>query len=171
MFGISQGVEEPTPGDLNLVYGKDVSFLVIAGKNQRIFWFVFKKMDQKYHVPNIPRFSKEDAERQANDQLHRKITALLIILVFITGCAPDPPPIVDVPASDLDVKVTILDSVPEYQDVYINVQFFLNGKPVQFGDKAKVYSGDILNPMKFNPLLGYEERVKRQRAGSPYGIR
>jgi len=74
MFGISQGVEEPTPGDLNLVYGKDVSFLVIAGKNQRIFWFVFKKMDQKYHVPNIPRFSKEDAERQANDQLHRKIT-------------------------------------------------------------------------------------------------
>jgi hypothetical protein len=74
MFGISQGVDNLTPGELHLTYGKDISFLVIAGKNKRAFWFMFEKMDQKYHVPNIPRFSKEDAERHGNEQAQKMIT-------------------------------------------------------------------------------------------------
>jgi hypothetical protein len=74
MYGISRGVENLPPGELSLTFGKDVSFLVTAGKNKRIFWFVFKKMDKKYEVPNIPRFSDEDATKQASDLLQKKIT-------------------------------------------------------------------------------------------------
>lgn len=74
MYGISQGVESLSPGEVQITFGKDVSFLVVAGKNKRIFWFVFKKMDKKYKVPNIPRFSAEDAVKQANGLLLKEIT-------------------------------------------------------------------------------------------------
>ena len=33
------------------------------GKGGRVFWFVIKKMENKYHLPDIPRFDDIDAEK------------------------------------------------------------------------------------------------------------
>jgi hypothetical protein len=74
LFGISTRVEGLTPGEAELAYGKDYSFLVFCGKNGRTFWFYFSKMDKTYQVPNIPRFTKRDAEDQMRRHAHLPVT-------------------------------------------------------------------------------------------------
>jgi hypothetical protein len=67
-------VDGLTSGDAEVVYGKDYSFLVFCGKNGRNFWFYFSKMDKTYRVPNIPRFTRKDAEDQMSRQAHLPVT-------------------------------------------------------------------------------------------------
>ncbi|KAI5357472.1 Putative FAD-binding domain, FAD/NAD(P)-binding domain superfamily [Septoria linicola] len=75
LFGISQ----PTPGldvegAADLTYDKGQSFLVITGKDRRVFWFYFEKLDKayKYSDPDFPRYTKPDAEGLAAKNSHRK---------------------------------------------------------------------------------------------------
>jgi hypothetical protein len=65
LFGISSGHPELRAGNLNITHGKDVSSLVIVGKGDRIFWFLFKRMSQIYKSEHIPRFTESDAEKLA----------------------------------------------------------------------------------------------------------
>jgi hypothetical protein len=74
LFGISTSVEGLSLDEAQLAYGKDHSFLVFCGKNRKIFWFYFSKIDQTYRVPNIPRFTKQDAEDQMRRYAHLPIT-------------------------------------------------------------------------------------------------
>ncbi|KAF2101574.1 FAD binding domain protein [Rhizodiscina lignyota] len=62
LFGISNAVEGMIEGQNRFTYDKDRSTLVIVGKNGRIFWFVFSKMDRVYKVGEIPRYTQEDKE-------------------------------------------------------------------------------------------------------------
>jgi hypothetical protein len=61
MFGTSKPVEGLEHGPFNQVLGKNLSFLHSLDKSGRVFWFVFEKMDKKWHVPNVPSYSDEDA--------------------------------------------------------------------------------------------------------------
>ena len=63
-----------TPGDAELVYGQDRSALIVCGKEGRTFWFYFTKMEKKHYVPNIPRWTIDDAVKQVNDNLDFMIT-------------------------------------------------------------------------------------------------
>ena len=74
LFGISTRVEGLTPGETEVVYGKDYSFLIICGKDARTFWFEFIKMERTYRTPEIPRFTKQDAEDQMKAHSHLPIT-------------------------------------------------------------------------------------------------
>jgi hypothetical protein len=74
LFGISTRVEGLTPGETEVAYGKDHSFLVICGKDGRTFWFEFIKMERIYRTPEIPRFTKQDAEDQMKAHSHLPIT-------------------------------------------------------------------------------------------------
>ena len=74
LFGISARVEGLVPGETEVVYGKGFSFLIICGKDGRTFWFSFSKMDKIYRTPDIPRFTKQDAEDQMNKRSHLPIT-------------------------------------------------------------------------------------------------
>ena len=74
LFGISTRVEGLTPGETEVVYGKDYSFLIICGKDGRTFWFEFIKMERIYRTPEIPRFTKQDAEDQMKAHSHLPIT-------------------------------------------------------------------------------------------------
>jgi hypothetical protein len=77
MFGISV-LNEPykgfQPGVSHVVYDKDVSLGAITGINNKAFWFLFIKLDEKYHAPNIPRYSPEDQEAMAQEHRDRKLT-------------------------------------------------------------------------------------------------
>lgn len=77
LFGISTGVEGLIPGKAELTYGKDHSFLVFCSKNGRTFWFYFSKLDKTYRVPDIPRFTKQDAEDQMRRYAHAPVTKTL----------------------------------------------------------------------------------------------
>jgi hypothetical protein len=68
-----------TPGDIEVVYGKDISVLVICGKDARTFWFYFAKMDKKYNVPNIPKWTREDAIKQVTSRSDFKITDKVVL--------------------------------------------------------------------------------------------
>ncbi|KAM3421234.1 hypothetical protein BST61_g1640 [Cercospora zeina] len=76
LFGISTyvpGVENP--GWADLTYDKGRAFLVLTGKEKRVFWFYFEKMDKvhRYTDPTFPKFTKEDAERVAMENAWRMV--------------------------------------------------------------------------------------------------
>jgi hypothetical protein len=61
MYGVSKATEGFTTGTFNEVIGRDISFLWTVDKSGRVFWFAFQKMDKVYHVPDLPRFTEQDA--------------------------------------------------------------------------------------------------------------
>jgi 2-polyprenyl-6-methoxyphenol hydroxylase-like FAD-dependent oxidoreductase len=61
LFGIFTKIEGIHSGDINVTNTRGTSTMVIGGKG-KVLWFVFEKMDKVYHVPNIPRYTQQDAE-------------------------------------------------------------------------------------------------------------
>lgn len=62
LFGISTSIPGMETGQTDRTFAKDMSTLSYVGKEGKVFWFVFAKMDQVYRYPSIPRFKQEDAE-------------------------------------------------------------------------------------------------------------
>jgi hypothetical protein len=54
-------------GDYDITYAKDMSTLSIVGKGGRVFWFLFVKMEQVSNVPDIPRFTEDDARKLVDE--------------------------------------------------------------------------------------------------------
>ncbi|KAL4890998.1 hypothetical protein BDV59DRAFT_209334 [Aspergillus ambiguus] len=75
VFGISTATGNLKPGDMHRTYSKDFSTLTIVGKNGRVFWFFFAKMDRKYTIENVPRFTSEDREKHIAQYLHISISS------------------------------------------------------------------------------------------------
>lgn len=61
IFGISIGLPSLEPGEQINTLRKGLTIVTIHGKKGRIFWFIVKKLDQRYKYPNVPRFSSDDA--------------------------------------------------------------------------------------------------------------
>ena len=66
LFGISSSVKGIHSGEAVITHGKDASILLIGGKNDRVFWFLFEKMDKIYDSSEIPRFDDDDAKAFVN---------------------------------------------------------------------------------------------------------
>ncbi|KAF9888702.1 hypothetical protein FE257_008460 [Aspergillus nanangensis] len=63
IFGISTGIANLVPGEqINAILDK-LTIATIHGKNGRIYWFIVKKLDQKYAYSNAPRFTVDDAAK------------------------------------------------------------------------------------------------------------
>ncbi|PVH81668.1 FAD/NAD(P)-binding domain-containing protein [Cadophora sp. DSE1049] len=54
-----------TVGDSHRTYGKDHSTLSFVGRDDVLYWFLFSKLDKRYHGNDMPRFSKKDMEEGA----------------------------------------------------------------------------------------------------------
>jgi len=65
LFGISGATDFIKNGDTHINYSQGWSTLTIGGK-EKGFWFIFKKLDKVYVVPNIPRYTKNDAKVYAS---------------------------------------------------------------------------------------------------------
>ncbi|KAJ5759561.1 hypothetical protein N7520_006717 [Penicillium odoratum] len=74
IFGISTATPGLETGVMHRTYGKDYSSLTIIGKNGRVFWFLFTKLDRVYSSTEIPRFSKEDMEKQLTQYSDKPIS-------------------------------------------------------------------------------------------------
>jgi 2-polyprenyl-6-methoxyphenol hydroxylase-like FAD-dependent oxidoreductase len=62
LFGISSPTEHLHKGHYDVTYMKAFSTMLIIGKEERVYWFLFEQMDQIYKAGNTPKFIKEDAE-------------------------------------------------------------------------------------------------------------
>ena len=90
----------------------------------------------------------------------------LAFLVVFNGSCP-PPAVVDEPASNLTIKISVLDieSPPSDGKVAMVVQFFSGGKYVQLAANATVTCNGINLPLGG---LGYAERVPLVGPGGTY---
>ncbi|KAL3457337.1 hypothetical protein BJX64DRAFT_293212 [Aspergillus heterothallicus] len=67
VFGISSPLPNLPPGKQITCYNKGWSILSVVGKNGRLYWFLFYKLDGKYNYTTAPRVSTEDAIRRCSD--------------------------------------------------------------------------------------------------------
>ncbi|RPB17841.1 flavo protein monooxygenase [Morchella conica CCBAS932] len=63
IYGISWNIPELVIGDQVTCVYDGVSVMTFNGSQGRIIWFVTKKLDKRYHYPDIPRFTNVDAEK------------------------------------------------------------------------------------------------------------
>lgn len=71
LYGISNATPGLIAGNYDVTYMKDVSSMIIIGKDGVVFWFIFQKLDRVYRMGEIPKYSKADAEEFA--RLHADI--------------------------------------------------------------------------------------------------
>lgn len=74
VFGISTNLPALPAGHDQRVFDKDVSFIVVGGHEGRLYWFFFAKFEKRCYAPNIPKFTKADAESHVQRYLQAKIT-------------------------------------------------------------------------------------------------
>lgn len=69
LFGISTPVPGLPSQHFDITYTKDLSPIVITGKNDRVYWFLIARMEDAYKYGNIPRFTREEARNFAEANL------------------------------------------------------------------------------------------------------
>ena len=69
LFGISTPVAGLPSHNFDVTYMKDLTPIVITGKNERVYWFLIARMPATYRSGNIPRFSREQAREFAEENL------------------------------------------------------------------------------------------------------
>jgi FAD dependent monooxygenase len=74
LFGISVNFDKLPAGTTNVIYRPGSSFLIPTGKDGTVYWFYFEKQDKKYSVPDIPRYTQQDAIDTAERILDAQIT-------------------------------------------------------------------------------------------------
>ncbi|KAH8592118.1 hypothetical protein B0O99DRAFT_549387 [Bisporella sp. PMI_857] len=74
LFGISSSVPGLENNTQYRAFNEDWSFLVVPGKGDRCFWFIFERMDQTYHTSNIPQFTKADEPEFIKPYLKRYVS-------------------------------------------------------------------------------------------------
>lgn len=75
VFGISTATPGLTPGHSHRTFAENYSILTIVGKEGRVFWFFFKRMDRVYPASQIPKFSQNEIDDHIAPYLHKPITS------------------------------------------------------------------------------------------------
>ncbi|KAL4902288.1 hypothetical protein BDW74DRAFT_180789 [Aspergillus multicolor] len=74
VFGISAATPGLIAGTGHRTFGEGWSFLTIVGKESRVYWFVFQKLDQKYPASRIPRFDQAMVDQYVQPYLQQPIS-------------------------------------------------------------------------------------------------
>ncbi|KAK5132877.1 hypothetical protein LTR08_008397 [Meristemomyces frigidus] len=69
LFGISEPHADLPSHHFDVTYTKDLTPIVITGKDERAYWFLIARMAEKYRMGNIPRFTRQDAQVFAEEHL------------------------------------------------------------------------------------------------------
>jgi 2-polyprenyl-6-methoxyphenol hydroxylase-like FAD-dependent oxidoreductase len=75
LFGISQGVKGLVEAQDQRIHSKDRVILVVQQKDEMTYFFLVMKLDKKYSTPHIPRFTKDDGVKMAEQFLDDYVTA------------------------------------------------------------------------------------------------
>ncbi|BCS05511.1 FAD-dependent oxidoreductase [Aspergillus luchuensis] len=74
VFGISSATPGLRPGHGHRTFAEGYSILTIIGKEGRVYWFFFTRMDQTYPASQIPRFSQDEIDSHLGPYLQKPIT-------------------------------------------------------------------------------------------------
>ncbi|PYH31537.1 FAD-dependent oxidoreductase [Aspergillus neoniger CBS 115656] len=74
VFGISSATPGLRPGHGHRTFAEGYSILTIIGKEGRVYWFFFTRMDQTYPASQIPRFSQDEIDSHLAPYLQKPIT-------------------------------------------------------------------------------------------------
>ncbi|KAF5981103.1 hypothetical protein FCOIX_4442 [Fusarium coicis] len=67
IFGISNPCPGINPGDIRCVFRNSSSYLVTGGRQGRVYWFRFQKLQEKLHCSAIPRYSEKNLQKALSD--------------------------------------------------------------------------------------------------------
>ncbi|KAI0168098.1 FAD binding domain protein [Pestalotiopsis sp. NC0098] len=73
-FGIAQHVPGYANGELNRIWGEDWSGLTISGPEDRVYWFIFDRLPEPKYGSDIPKYTKEDEAKFAEEFWNKSIT-------------------------------------------------------------------------------------------------
>jgi FAD dependent monooxygenase len=73
VYGISSAVPDLEIGEHITRFCDGLTILTFHGRKGRVYWVVIKKTDRKYTWPEVPRFSKLDAEKLCQGLQSREI--------------------------------------------------------------------------------------------------
>lgn len=74
LFGLSTPIPGLSHEPDQSVVNKNFCFLTIPCSRGRFGWFIFAKLDKRYEVPNLPRYSQKDADDFAQPYMDYSIT-------------------------------------------------------------------------------------------------
>ncbi|KAG9231787.1 hypothetical protein BJ875DRAFT_105864 [Amylocarpus encephaloides] len=75
IFGISDRIDADLEAGRNhRTYAHDLSAMVFVGKEGKLYWFLFTKLDKRYYGEDIPKYNQEDAEATAQAFLNLQMT-------------------------------------------------------------------------------------------------
>lgn len=73
MFGISSRTKNMPLGWVDVTYTKDTSTFCITGKDHKVYWFIFQKFPKVYKGNEIPKYTREDADKFGKEISHYNI--------------------------------------------------------------------------------------------------
>lgn len=73
MFGISSRTKNMPIGFVDVTYTKHTSTFCITGKDHKVYWFMFQKLDKVRKGDEIPKYTREDADAFAKELSHYNI--------------------------------------------------------------------------------------------------
>ncbi|GLA02160.1 hypothetical protein AnigIFM60653_001560 [Aspergillus niger] len=114
VFGISSTTPGLTPGHGHRTFAEGYSILTIIGKEGRVYWFFFNRMDQTHTASQIPRFSQDEIDSHLAPYLQKPITP-------------------DVPLAEINRRVIIRTFVSLEEAVY---KYWCVDRYVCIGDSA-----------------------------------
>jgi hypothetical protein len=79
LYGIASSSSGLTPGEIDIGYDEKRSSLVIVGKNDRTYYFVFEKLDKTYKPPQIPTYTEADKIEYVKRHGDMKITDRVLL--------------------------------------------------------------------------------------------
>jgi 2-polyprenyl-6-methoxyphenol hydroxylase-like FAD-dependent oxidoreductase len=74
IFGISKPTGDIKESEVHLTHKKGVSLAVMAGLGDRPFWFCFFKLPKTHRGITLPKFTKEDEVRIAENERNTPVT-------------------------------------------------------------------------------------------------
>jgi hypothetical protein len=74
LYGIASSSSGLPAGEIDIGYDEKRSTLLIVGKDDRTYYFVFEKMEKIHKPPNIPSYTDVDKEEYAERHGDMKIT-------------------------------------------------------------------------------------------------
>jgi len=74
LFGMSSAVPGLEGKTHYRAFNRHWSFLVVPGKGDRCFWFVFERLDKTYHTSEIPRYTETDKHDFVKPYMNRYVS-------------------------------------------------------------------------------------------------
>jgi hypothetical protein len=105
MYAISGPVHGLDTGAVQVSLNRDEAFYWFVLKDGNVMWCMVEKLDKEYHLPNIPRYTEEDARVWAESKLDRVLVSDTLNHITLADLWKNREVVALVPVEEGDLKV------------------------------------------------------------------